>query len=161
MPIAQLNIGITRYPVDDPRMIGFTGRIEIINSIADRSDGFIWRLIDDSDKDGALDLRLPGQEDILVNMSVWRDIDSLFHYVYKTAHAKVMRDRADWFEPLKDRHLVLWYVPEGHIPSLEEANDCLQLLQANGPCPDAFTFDVPFTEAGVPISPNFPKKDCA
>ncbi|MEM7661565.1 MAG: DUF3291 domain-containing protein [Pseudomonadota bacterium] len=161
MPIAQLNIGITRYPVDDPRMIGFTGRIEIVNEIADRSDGFIWRLVDDSDTDGALDLRLPGAEDTLVNMSVWRDIDSLFHYVYKTAHATVMRDREDWFEPFSDHYLVLWYVPEGHIPTLDEARDRLEHLKANGPSPEAFTFDIPFNEDGAPIKPNFPKKDCA
>lgn len=161
MPLAQLNVGITRYPVDDPRMIGFTGRIEAINAIADRSEGFVWRLVDDSDKDGALDLRLPGAEDILVNMSVWRDIDSLFHYVYKTAHAKVMRDREDWFEPLTDHYLVLWYVPEDHVPSLRDARERLDLLKAIGPSPKAFTFDIPFSEIGEPINPKFPKKDCA
>ena len=161
MHLAQLNIGIGRYPMDDPRMAGFTDNIEAVNAVADRTPGFVWRLVDDSDKDGALELRLPGAADTLVNMSVWTDLDSLYGYVYKTVHAKIMRDRKQWFEAMKSQYLVLWYVPEGHIPSLEEARDRLELLKANGPSPEAFTFSVPFNEAGQPIKPNFPKKDCA
>lgn len=162
MHLAQLNIGEVLFPTGDPRMAGFTDRIDVVNALADRADGFIWRMVDDtSDTDGALDLRLPGAADTLVNMSVWRDVESLYQYVYKTAHAKVMRDRADWFVPLKTRHMVLWWVPEGHIPDLTEARDKLEHLKANGPTPHAFDFDSPFDGAGAPIISVFPKKDCA
>lgn len=161
MPIAQLNIAESLYPMDDTRMAGFTDNIEQVNALADRSSGFIWRLVDDSDQDGALLLRLPGSDTTLVNMSVWTDIESLFAYMYKTVHAKIMRERQQWFSTLTTHHLVLWYVAEGHIPSLEEARERLDHLKQNGPTPYAFTFSVPFNEDGVPVTPNFPKKDCA
>ncbi len=161
MHLAQLNIGRVRYPVEDPRMAGFTGNIAAVNALADRSDGFIWRLADDSDLDGALDLRLPGADDVLVNMSVWRDLESLFQFVYKTVHAKIMRDRNEYFVPPNAPFLVLWWVDEGHVPSLVDARDRLERLRKHGPAPDAFSFDTPFDAAGRPVSPKFPKKDCA
>jgi len=162
MQLAQLNIAESLHPMEDPRMSGFVDRIDQINALADRSDGFVWRLVDDNDAlDGALELRLPGSEYTLVNMSVWRDVESLFHFVYKTAHAKLISGREDWFTTLTSNHIVLWWVPDGHIPSLEEAKARLDRLNAKGSAPEAFTFALPFDAQGQPIKPNFPKKDCA
>ncbi|MEL7545393.1 MAG: DUF3291 domain-containing protein [Pseudomonadota bacterium] len=161
MHLAQLNIGELLYPADDPRMEGFTGRIETINALADRSPGFVWRMVDGSELDGALDLRMPGSKDMLLNMSVWDSLESLYHFVYKTAHAKLIRDRADWFVPLNQQIMVLWWIEEGHIPSPEEAAAKLEMLERMGPSPSAFSFDIPFDETGVPITPELPKKDCA
>ncbi|MEL6285469.1 MAG: DUF3291 domain-containing protein [Pseudomonadota bacterium] len=161
MHLAQLNIGEILYPMDDPRMAGFAGRLALINQLAERSDGFVWRLEDEGDLDGATDLRLPGAHDTLVNMSVWRDVESLYRYVYLTAHAKVMKDRRNWFVPLKRRHLVLWWVEAGHVPKLEEAADRLAQLQANGPAPTAFDFANPFDETGRPVTLPSVKKLCA
>lgn len=162
MQLAQLNIADAKYVTDDDRMAGFTGRIDIINALADRSPGFVWRLVDDDETDGALSLRIEGEGDFtLVNMSVWQDVESLFHFVYKTAHAKVMQGKEDWFDPMPRAHMVLWWVEDGHIPSLNEAKAKLDLLRERGASPDAFTFNLPFDENGQPITPNFPKKDCA
>ena len=161
MPVAQLNIGEILYPMDDPRMADFAGRLAAINALADRSDGFVWRLEDDGELDGATDLRLPGETETLVNMSVWRDVESLYRYVYLTAHAKVMRGRTAWFAPLKRRHLVLWYVPEGHLPPLSEAADRLACIQADGPAPYAFDFATPFKEDGQPLDLPTTRKLCA
>jgi len=70
-------------------------------------------LTDDDDTDGALSLRMEGMNDYtLVNISVWADIDSLFHFIYKTAHAKVMRGKDDWFNPMSRNHMVLWWVED-------------------------------------------------
>ena len=35
---------------------------------------------------------------------------------------------------------VLWWVPAGHIPTLEEAKAKLAYLGEHGPSPEAFTF---------------------
>lgn len=162
MQLAQLNIAEAQYDTDDPRMDGFTGRIDAINALADRSVGFVWRLVDDSDTDGALDLRLPGASDrTLVNMSVWENIESLFQFTYKTAHAKMISSREEWFPSLTARHMVLWWIEDGHVPTLDEAAEKLGLIRDTGPSPDAFDFNLPFDEKGRPISPKFPKKDCA
>lgn len=162
MQLAQLNIAEAKYGTDDARMDGFTGRVDIINAMADRSPGFIWRLTDDDETDGALSLRMEGQNDYtLVNMSVWQDIESLFHFIYKTAHAKVMQGKEDWFNPMSRSHMVLWWIEDGHIPSMDEAKEKLDAIRANGPTPLAFDFQTPFNAAGNPVTPNFPKKDCA
>lgn len=162
MNLAQLNIAESVYPMTDARMLPFTGRIDAINALADRAPGFVWRLTDDDeDTDGALSLRLPGDANTLVNMSVWESIDALFGFVYKTAHAKVMTNNRDNFVPIKASHFVLWWVEEGHIPTLSEAKEQLDYLRAHGPSPKAFTFKTPFSASGAPIITQFPKKDCA
>ena len=162
MQLAQLNIAEALYDADDARMDGFTGRIEVINALADRSPGFIWRLVDDDETDGALSLRMEGEGDYtLVNMSIWASIENLFGFIYKTAHAKVMQDKEDWFNPMSKNHMVLWWIEDGHIPSLDEAKAKLDMIRANGPSPEAFDFQTPFSEQGNPITPNFPRKDCA
>ncbi|WP_026941450.1 DUF3291 domain-containing protein [Hellea balneolensis] len=162
MQLAQLNIAEAKYGTEDARMDGFTGRVDIINAMADRSPGFIWRLTDDDETDGALSLRMEGQNDYtLVNMSVWADIESLFHFIYKTAHAKVMQGKNDWFNPMSRNHMVLWWVEDGHIPSMDEAKTKLDAIRAHGPSPEAFDFQTPFSDSGAPVKTNFPKKDCA
>jgi len=162
MQLAQLNIAEALYNTDDPRMAGFTGRIDAINAMSDRAPGFIWRLVDDDETDGALSLRMEGQNDFtLVNMSVWQDIDSLFHFIYKTAHAKVMRGKRDWFTQIPRSHIVLWWVEDGHIPSMDEAKEKLDSIRANGPSQEAFDFLTPFNAAGRPVKNNYPTKDCA
>ena len=83
MQLAQLNIAEALYDADDARMDGFTGRIEVINALADRSPGFIWRLVDDDETDGALSLRMEGEGDYtLVNMSVWASIENLLSLIH-------------------------------------------------------------------------------
>ena len=46
--LAQLNIGRLRYEVDDPRMADFTNNLALVNGLAERSTGFVWRYIDES-----------------------------------------------------------------------------------------------------------------
>jgi len=160
--LAQLNIAESIHPMTDPRMQSFTSRIDAINALADRSPGFVWRLTDDDeDVDGALSLRLPGDENTLVNMSVWENIESLFGFVYKTVHAKVMTDNRDNFRDMVTNHFVLWWVPERHIPDLVEAKSRLDRLRKDGPSPDAFTFRLMFSETCEPLALTLPKKDCA
>ena len=162
MQLAQLNIAEGVVSMEAPQMESFTGRIDAINAMADRAAGFIWRLTDDDDDiDGALSLRLPGDDKTLVNMSVWKDLDSLFGFVYKTAHAKVMTANRDNFAVIPQQHMVLWWIEDGHIPTIPEAKQKLDGIRANGPSPEAFDFNTPFSQSGQSLSPSFPKKDCA
>ena len=162
MQLAQLNIADAQYETDKPEMAGFTDRVDAINALADRAEGFVWRLVDDGPEDGALSLRMEGHGPMtLVNMSVWESVETLYAFVYQTAHAKVMRSKADWFTPMKQSHMVLWWVEDGHIPNLDEAREKLDLLRANGPTPEAFSFTVPFDETGRPMTPPMGRKDCA
>lgn len=136
--IAQVNIGKIKAPLDDPRMAGFTGRLDEINALADGSPGFVWRL--QTSEGNATYLRPYDDDRILLNMSVWETVESLKNYVYRTVHANLLRQRQDWFEKFKSTYLALWWVPEGHIPGIDEARKRLASLDAHGPTQFAFTF---------------------
>ncbi|WP_116201736.1 DUF3291 domain-containing protein [Amycolatopsis circi] len=137
--LAQLNVGITRHPLDDPRMHGFTSMLDTLNEVADNAPGFVWRLVEDGGND-ATAIRTPLGDDVLVNMSVWESREALWDYVYRSGHLDMLRRRSEWFELPKTPFQVLWWVPAGHIPSVEEAVQRLELLREKGPSPSAFGF---------------------
>ena len=136
--IAQLNIGVIRGPMDSPVMAEFAANLDRINALADRTPGFMWRL--QTEEGNATAIRPFEDENLLLNMSVWRDIESLSEYVYKSAHVEIMRRRREWFERMSEAFLVLWWVPKGHRPTVEEAIAKLEVLRRAGPSPQAFTF---------------------
>jgi hypothetical protein len=136
--LAQLNLGIIKGPMDSPVMVDFAAGLERINALADRSRGFVWRL--QTDAGNATAIRPFENENLLLNMSVWRDVESLNKYVYGSAHLEFMRRRREWFERMPEAFLVLWWVPQGHRPSIPEAIARLELLRAKGPTAEAFTF---------------------
>jgi hypothetical protein len=144
--LAQFNIARMRAPIDDPVMEGFRSQLDPINALADRSPGFVWRL--QTDGGDATSIRAYADPLVIVNMSVWESLEALHHYVYKSPHVGPLRDRRQWFEPETEAVLVLWWVPRGHVPSVEEAMERLEHLRAHGPTLDAFTFREPFPPPG-------------
>jgi hypothetical protein len=51
-----------------------------------------------------------------------------------------MARRREFFEKPTAAIAVLWWIPAGHVPTVEEANERLEHLRANGPTPYGFTF---------------------
>lgn len=139
--LAQLNIAKMVAPLDSPILADFVANLDRINALAEQSPGFVWRL--QTEEGDATALR-PFGEDTLVNLTVWADLESLHSYVYKSAHVEIMRRRKEWFRSMKKAHMVMWWVPRGHIPSLTEAETKMTLLREHGPRRDAFTFKQPF-----------------
>jgi len=137
--LAQFNVGAPRFPLDDPRMAGFMSRLDSVNALADAAPGFVWRLTGDASND-ATDLRHPSLGHQMVNLSVWESRESLWEYAYRSGHLDLLRQRADWFELPSGAHLVLWWVPAGHVPTLDEAVERLERLHRLGPTQAAFTF---------------------
>lgn len=135
--LAQLNIAVIKAPLDSPRMADFVNNLAPINALADGSPGFVWRL--QSDEGNATTYRI-FDDKTLVNLSVWEDIESLRRYVYSSEHADYMRRRREWFEPMKESYMVLWWVPRGHRPTIDEAAEKLDRLRHDGPSAEAFTF---------------------
>lgn len=149
--LAQLNIATPRYPTDDPRMGGFMEALDRINALADATPGFVWRLVGEG-TNNATDLRAAvGDTDVMVNMSVWDSREALWEYVYRSGHLDYLRRRNEWFARPPGDFLVLWWVPRGHIPTVDEAVARLELLHRDGPTPAAFTFREHFP-APVPVS---------
>ena len=148
--LAQLNIGIIRGPMDSPIMAEFAANLARINALADGSPGFLWRL--QTEEGNATALRPFENDSMLLNMSVWTDADALRRFVYRSAHADILKRRREWFEPIKEAILVLWWVPRGHRPSIEEAIARLELLRAQGANPEAFTFRQTLPPPDAPAS---------
>ena len=148
MQLAQVNIARMVDSLESPVMSGFVARLAEINALADGSPGFVWRL--QTDQGDATYLRPYDDDRILFNLSVWVDVESLRQYVYRSAHRELLRSRRQWFTALDHAHTALWWVPVGHLPSIEEAKARLAHLVEHGPTPFAFTFRTLFPGSGEP-----------
>lgn len=119
-------------------MADFVNNLDRINELADSSEGFVWRLMGDGND--ATSLRPFDDEMIIVNMSVWQNLERLKDYVYKSAHTDILKRRAEWFEKVRDAMVVMWWVPAGHEPTVQEAKERLEHLRTHGSSVNAFSF---------------------
>ena len=124
--------------IDDPIMKEFKDNIDLINGIAEESQGFVWRLKDDSNNATAINPY--NDEQIIVNVSVWETIRHLEEYTFKTLHADFLRRRKEWFQKFGQASYALWWVAAGQFPTVEECKARLDYLQTNGPSSYAFDF---------------------
>ena len=84
--IAEINIARMKGTnINDPIMKEFVDNLDLINKIAESSEGFVWRLRDDSNN--ATSLNPYDDEQIIVNVSVWESIEALENFMYKTLHS--------------------------------------------------------------------------
>jgi hypothetical protein len=140
---AQFNVAKLLRPLDDPRTASFVELLDPVNASADAAPGFVWRLVEEGASD-ATGMR-PAGEDVIVTLSVWETRQALWDFTYRSGHLDAMRRRREWFERHVEAHLVLWWVPAGHLPTVDEAMERLADLRANGPSPRAFTFTSAYT----------------
>ncbi len=137
--LAELNVGRFRgVNIDDPMMKDFKDNLDNINALAESYDGFVWRL--KGDNNNATDFNPFDDETIAVNMSVWRDIESLEKFAYQSGHVDFLRRKREWFHNFGSAYLVLWWIPAGTFPTLQEAITRLDHLEKHGSTPFAFTF---------------------
>jgi hypothetical protein len=152
--LAQLNVGRLLHPLDHPQIREFVDGLEHINQLADQSPGFVWRL--QSEAGNATGVEHPWSQDpfLLVNMSLWKTPEDLKQFVYRSGHLDYYLKRSDWFEKPSQAHYVLWWVPQNHIPSLDEAAERLEHYRTHGPSPAAFWFGKLFpapADSSVPV----------
>ncbi|HLG76531.1 MAG TPA: DUF3291 domain-containing protein [Ktedonobacteraceae bacterium] len=142
--LAQVNIAHMIAPLSDPLMAGFVAKLDEVNALADVSPGFIWRF--QTPEGNATEVRAYDDDRILFNMSVWASLEDLSRYVYamESEHRHVMKQRRSWFERFEGPYMALWWIPEGHIPTIDEAKARLESLRLHGATPFAFTFKRPF-----------------
>lgn len=141
--IAQINIARMVSTLDDPVMHDFVANLDRINALAESAPGFVWRL--KGDGNDATSLRPYEDDHIIVNMSVWETPQALFEYAYRSGHVELLRRRSEWFEKMTTPPFALWWIPAGHIPTIEEAKAKLALIEQHGSSPLAFTFKHQFT----------------
>ena len=142
--LAQINIGRMLAPIDDPIMAEFVAQLPAINALADASPGFVWRL--QTESGDATSVKVYDDDRIIVNMSVWENVESLREYSYRSSHTGVLKYRTKWFESITGPYMALWWVPAGHIPSPQEGRERLEHLRKHGDSVYAFSFKNIFPE---------------
>jgi hypothetical protein len=141
--LAQINIAKMLALIDSPVMAQFVANLDNINALAESSDGFVWRLKDDSNN--ATSIKIFDDDFLIVNMSVWKNPAALFQFVYKSEHVEIFKRRGEWFEKMPEMHMAQWYIPEDHLPTIGEATERLNYLRINGETPFSFSFKKRFT----------------
>jgi hypothetical protein len=156
--LAQLNVGRLRAPMDDPLIDDFRENLDRINELAEASPGYVWRLQDDSGN--ATGIKAFEDELEIVNLTVWTSIEALADFTYRSGHVEFLRRRREFFEAASVPILCLWWIPEGTIPSVEDAIVRLDHLRSHGPTPTAFTFRARFEPDGAPVERDRPRDVC-
>lgn len=140
--LAQVNIARLVASLDDPQLADFVAALEPVNAAADAAPGFVWRLqTDEGDATAvrAFDWDVGDSAGVIVNMSVWRDVEHLAAFVYGELHRQVLKRRREWFQRMSTAYTACWWVPAGHRPTTDEAEDRIRHLRIHGPTPHAFT----------------------
>jgi uncharacterized protein DUF3291 len=145
--LAQYNIGRIRKPLDHPDVAEFIAALDPINALAEGSPGFIWRL-QDAEGQSSSYVEVEGIDDplLIVNYSIWNDLESLRHFIHKSGHIAYLRRRLEWFEHSGEATSVAWWLPHGTIPEVEEAQGRLLHLREHGP-----------TATGWPLTKPWPR----
>ena len=156
--LAQVNIGRLVAPVDDLRLEPFMAALDPVNALADAAPGFVWRLqTEDGNATGvqAFEWDVAGTAGVIMNMSVWVDVDHLARFVYGEPHRAVMRHRREWFVLMREAYMACWWVRAGERPTTGAAEQRIRHLRTHGPTPHAFTlrehFPAPDAGGAEPI----------
>ena len=142
MHLAELNVGRLLAPVHDPRVAEFMAALDRVNGLGKRSPGFVWMMEGSGEPGtGNTENSIGDDPQFVANLTVWESVETLEHFVWNTVHRQFYERRAEWFEVLGAQHFVMWWVPAGHRPSLEEALDRLDHLKTHGASDYAFGWD--------------------
>ncbi|AZQ37395.1 DUF3291 domain-containing protein [Streptomyces cyaneochromogenes] len=154
--LAQVNIARLKAPLDSPQLKDFVDNLDPVNADAEAADGYVWRL--QGDTGDATDVRVFGDEWLIVNLTMWRDTNALTAYMYQGRHREMLARRREWFERVQEAMTALWWVPAGHRPTVAEAESRLLHLRTNGPTPYAFTLRTSFPPQGAePVLGDVPQ----
>ncbi|MDQ0598952.1 hypothetical protein QF037_003297 [Streptomyces canus] len=154
--LAQVNISRLKFPLDSPELKDFVDALDPVNASAEAADGYVWRL--QSEGGDATDIKVFGDDWLIINLTVWRDTDALTAFMYQGQHREMLARRREWFEKVEEAMTALWWVPAGHRPTVAEAEARLLHLRANGPTPYAFTLRTSFPAQGAePVSVAVPE----
>lgn len=137
--IAEINIARMKgVDINDSIMKEFVENLNNVNDIAEKSEGFVWRLKDENNN--ATGLNPYNDEQVIINVSVWESIEALENFMYKTFHSEFLKRRKEWFQAYGKAHTAVWWIPFKQFPTLQEAVDKLDYLQKNGP--SEYVFDL-------------------
>jgi hypothetical protein len=148
--LALFNVARGREALEHPVMDDFRNALDRVNAKAEASPGFVWRWIEseavggDGDGDGlnrgkADYARDETDPNLLLNLSVWESVETALAYVYAGMHGGFLKARERWFVEMEGPHVVAWWIPRGHVPTISEAFARLDMLAKRGATAEAFT----------------------
>jgi hypothetical protein len=138
--LAQANIARFKAPLDSPVMKEFVAFLEPVNRFAEESKGFVWRLKDEEGRSASY-IESPFNDEMMaVNISLWEDVESFKDFVYGSVHSYFLRNKKKWFDLGGTSQFVMWWLPEGSLPTLEMAKERLNAYKKKGASQNAFTF---------------------
>ena len=142
MHLAELNVGRLLAPTDDPRFAEFMANLDRINGLGKRMPGFVWMMEGAGEPGtGNTDNMIDGDPQFVPNLTVWESVAALEKFVWGTIHKQFFARRSEWFDILGDLHFVMWWVPEGHKPTLAQALERLEMRRRQGDTEDAFGWE--------------------
>lgn len=147
--LAQVNIAVGKSTLDDPVMAGFVTELDRINTLADNSKGFVWRL--QTEEGDATSIKAFDDERIILNLSVWESVADLKNYVYSGDHLEILKNKKEWFVKSNIPHMALWWIPVGAMPTVAEAVEKLRLIAECGETEEAFNFVRSFAPPSVQL----------
>lgn len=153
--LAQVNIARLIEPMDSERLADFVANLDPVNASADEAPGFIWRLqTEDGDATSitAFEWDVRDTAGVIVNLSTWETVEALKEFMYSGQHVEMMKRRFEWFHKIAEATTALWWVPAGHIPTTDEAEQKVLQLRELGPTASAFSLRHLFNPAGEPLS---------
>ncbi|MBP7000650.1 DUF3291 domain-containing protein [Amaricoccus sp.] len=140
--LAQLNVGRLVAETHDPRVAEFMAALDRVNGLGKRMPGFVWMMEGSGEPGkGNTETKLDGDPRYVANLTVWESVEALEAFVWNTAHRQFYARRAEWFELMPERHFVMWRVPAGHRPTLDEGLERLAHLRAHGDSDHAFGWE--------------------
>lgn len=129
--------------MDSTAMHDFAANLDFINAQAEKSEGFVWRLKDEANN--ATSLKLFDDDLIIINMSVWTSIDTLYNFTYSADHVRMLKRRREWFQKFSGVFIAMWYVHKDQMPAPADALTRLSYITQHGETPHAFGFKNRFT----------------
>lgn len=139
MHLAELNVGRLLAPTDDPRVAEFMGALDRVNGLGKRMPGFVWMMeVSGEPGTGNTGAKIDGDARYVSNLTVWENVATLEAFVWNTVHRAFYERRQEWFEVLGRMHFVMWWIPAGHKPTLDEALQRLEHLRVQGDSDEAF-----------------------
>jgi len=137
--LAEINVArMNGVNINDPIMKEFVDNLEIVNNLAEKSEGFVWRLKDESNN--ATNINPYNDEQVIINVSVWQTLVALENFVHRTFHSDFLKRRKEWFQTYGKVHTAMWWIPKEQVPTIEDSVEKLAYLQKNGSSDIVFDF---------------------
>jgi len=116
--------------------------LDRVNGLGKRMPGFVWMMEGSGEPGtGNTETKIGGDPRFVANLTVWESVETLEDFVFNTVHRQFYERRREWFDVLGEMHFVMWWVLEGHRPTLEEGLERLEDLKASGNSNRAFGWD--------------------